>query len=215
LVTHGPLRKVLSGIRPINTETQHYTAIQTQTPINPGNSGGPLLNTNLEVVGINTWATTKIKKEAVDGESLAVAQPAQGLNFAVSAPDLRSFVSDAENGVLANLSLKVPDIQPGCTGQVLFDGRTKADNAAMKTFSLACDGKVDSWEIIPDDKSKPVEYELDPDRTGKASIIIVTDPSTGKWSKSYWDFYRDQSFAVIGWHDNGKVQPTRFEYAKM
>jgi serine protease Do len=28
---------IVSGVRPINTEVEHYTAIQTQTPINPGN----------------------------------------------------------------------------------------------------------------------------------------------------------------------------------
>jgi hypothetical protein len=46
---------IISGVRPINADGQHYTAIQTQTPINPGNSGGPLLNTTMEVLGINTW----------------------------------------------------------------------------------------------------------------------------------------------------------------
>jgi serine protease Do len=31
---------IISGVRKIDTDKEHYTAIQTQTPINPGNSGG-------------------------------------------------------------------------------------------------------------------------------------------------------------------------------
>ncbi len=47
--------------------TPYDDFIQTDTPINPGNSGGPLINTNGEVVGINT----------------AVMQMGQGLGFSL------------------------------------------------------------------------------------------------------------------------------------
>jgi S1-C subfamily serine protease len=207
---------IISGVRTIKTESEHYTAVQTQTPINPGNSGGPLLNSEGEVVGINTWVRdiSNIEKKQVDGEDLAISRPAQGLNFAVSARDLRGFLSDVSNGRVTNLVLRIPTVSPGCSGQTVFNGRTKSNDAALRTFSLKCDGVADAWELFPDDKSKPIEFHVDTDRSGKSSIVVFSNTGTGKWESSLWDFFRDQTYAVIGHHDDGKIQPTRFEYAR-
>ena len=58
----------------------------------------------MEVIGVNTWVRniSTIKKEQVNGEDVTIARPAQGLNFAVSARDLRAFISDIENGKISN-----------------------------------------------------------------------------------------------------------------
>ena len=207
---------IISGVRAINTENQHYTAIQTQTPINPGNSGGPLLNANSEIVGINTWIrdVSRIEKKEVRGEEVSITRPAQGLNFAVSARDIREFLSDVSSGKFANLALQVPTTTPGCPGKLIFNGRIKSNDASLRTFSLRCDDIVDAWQIAPDDKSKPVQLHFDPDRIGKSSIVVFSNVATGKWESSYWDFFRDQTFAVIGHHDDGTLKPTRFEFVR-
>jgi S1-C subfamily serine protease len=113
---------IISAVRPINTDVEHYTAIQTQTPINPGNSGGPLLNTEAEVVGINTWVRdiSNIDKKEIAGADMVITRPAQGLNFAVSAIDLRGFLNDVESGKFSNLALQLPKPAPGCAGAGCF-----------------------------------------------------------------------------------------------
>jgi S1-C subfamily serine protease len=204
---------IISGLRTIDSDGEHYTAIQTQTPINPGNSGGPLLNAAGEVLGINTWAGLQKTTNKVMGEEVTISGPAQGLNFAVSSRDIREFVADVTSGKITTLPLALPTVASGCSGQMLFNGRTKSNDATLKMFSLKCDQIADAWEVFPDDKSKPVQFNFDPDRKGKSAIVVLSDPATGKWGKSFWDFFQDRSFAVIGYHEDGKLKPTRFEFA--
>ena len=67
---HSVSTGVLSGMgRTLRTSTGQTieNVLQTDAPLNPGNSGGPLINTDGEVVGINT----------------AIIGGAQGLSFAI------------------------------------------------------------------------------------------------------------------------------------
>jgi len=53
----------------INIDGVDYIAIQTDATINPGNSGGALINTNSEVIGINT---AKISGNGVEGMGYSI-----------------------------------------------------------------------------------------------------------------------------------------------
>lgn len=204
---------LISAVRPIDNKTQHYTAIQTQTPINPGNSGGPLLNSDIEVVGINTSGAETVDKKQVAGQEIKITNAAPGLNFAVSARDIRAFLDDTTSGKISNLALEMPKPPAGCKPQLVFNGRTKANDAVLRTYSMRCDLKADAWELMPDDKTKAVELHMDPERSGRDTIVVYSDVKTGKWSFSLWDFFRDHTYAVLGRHDDGKITPARFEFA--
>lgn len=65
--------------------------VQTDAALNPGNSGGPLLNSQGELIGVNTSIYTSPSR---DGNI--------GLGFAISADTVKDFVSAVQQGRLKN-----------------------------------------------------------------------------------------------------------------
>jgi S1-C subfamily serine protease len=164
----------------------HATVIQTQTPINPGNSGGPLLEDDGQLVGVNAF----------------VAVGAQGLNFAISARDVRAFLA---------APIAQSAVEDECRSRVLFEGRSKNDDAFIKNISLKCDDRADIVIVVPDDKSKSVMALVDINRRNKVEGIVLDVGRTGKWNTSFWDPKLDDTFPLHGLHPDGKLMPTSME----
>jgi S1-C subfamily serine protease len=87
-VTQGIVSALNRSIQETNGATL-YSLIQTDAAINPGNSGGPLVNSNGEVVGINT----------------AIANPsdAQNVGFAISISSVRDAIDQLRAGGKAEI----------------------------------------------------------------------------------------------------------------
>jgi S1-C subfamily serine protease len=87
-VTAGILSATDRSITEPNGE-QLVNLLQTDTAINPGNSGGPLLNSEGEVVGINT----------------AVAGQAQNIGFAIAITPVMDIIDQLRSGTVPDRAL--------------------------------------------------------------------------------------------------------------
>jgi hypothetical protein len=183
---------VVSQIRPNyewkggEQEISHRaTVIQTQTPINPGNSGGPLLSDDEQLVGVNSFGATGM----------------QGLNFAVSARDVRALLD-------APLSQVKLEPKNNC---VKFEGRDKDNTAFLREISTKCDNWGDVVIVIPDDKRKAIMAYLDTQRKNKVDGIVLDERRSGKWNTSFWDPKLDETFPLHGLHPKGELLPNSME----
>jgi S1-C subfamily serine protease len=163
----------------------HATVIQTQTPINPGNSGGPLLGDDGQLIGVNTFGP----------------EGTQGVNFAISARGVRAFL-------VAPVAQSSED---QCKFRVLFEGRSKENDAFIRNISLKCDDRADISIVVPDDKKKAVMALIDISRRNKVEGIVLDERRSGKWNTSFWDPKLDETFPLRGIHPDGELLPTTRE----
>ena len=167
---------VISALRRSIGVTQYESFIQTDAAINPGNSGGPLVNTDGEVIGINT----------------AIIANAQGLGFAIPI-NLAKWVMDQilEHGRVIRgwLGVIIQNITPGIAEAVgvkkgvivaqVVPG-SPADRAGLKVGDIIVEY---NGEIVKDVrdlqfkvmKTKPgTKVKIKVIRKGEEKILTVT-----------------------------------------
>jgi hypothetical protein len=177
-----------------NTNFLHKaTVIQTQTPINPGNSGGPLVDDDVAVIGVNTFLLPE----------------KQGLNFAISAGEVKRFLSmpgNREGKKRKEESNPSPPPPNPCKGHRQFpsfiDSITKKQ---VVPFDTLCLGRPNVWRV-----GEPPEYLLwDYVGDGKIDIKIVYKfaPDVDLWI-AYGS--RDEVPTMFGYDYGRKGKPERW-----
>ena len=171
---------VISGSnRTVTTENgESVNLIQTDAAINPGNSGGTLVNTNGEVIGINSM------KIGTQAGSTSV----EGIGFAIPINEVKNKIDDLSKPIL-NLGIKVRDIDANTAKQydleegiyvVSVDEFSPAEKGGLKVGDIIvkCDGKsattLDKLKEIKQTKNAGDTLGLEVVRNGKNVKLNVT-----------------------------------------
>ncbi|MFW6006614.1 MAG: S1C family serine protease [Bacillota bacterium] len=169
--------------RPIQVPTQngevrsYENLIQTDAAINPGNSGGPLLDSEGEVIGINT----------------AVSSQGQGIGFAIPVNSVKDIVTQLkETGEVKRpwLGINIGDIDEqvqqyfnleDTKGAIIMDIQkdSPAEEAELKPYDVVKEIDKESVESADDLVDKIKEKEIGKEimlriiRNGESKMVFV------------------------------------------
>ena len=191
-------RGIVSQIRrayqwqPKGDARHEATVIQTQTPLNPGNSGGPLLNDQMEIVGINSFVG--------DGE---------GLNYAVSAEDVKSFLARTDDRMVRTRNAAAGD--ETCEPVMISERPTSDPKGVERLVDTDCDGKGDAILSVPASKRHPTTVWVDDDGDGKLDTMYFDEGHDGSFESALYDTDGDGKPDVRGFFRKGEDEPYRWE----
>ena len=148
------------------------TVIQTQTPINPGNSGGPLLDDQARMVGVNSFTSTGT----------------EGLNFAVSVEDVKSFLARSHDRAAPREAAQT------CDWKAVGEEASDDPKGKVTIIDTDCDGEGDAALLQPQDRRKP-------------NVLMRDEGGHGKYDVFYFDQNRDghPEFALYDTDGDGKI----------
>lgn len=172
------------------------TVIQTDGALNPGNSGGPMMSSDGNLIGVNSF---------IRGQASA------GLNFAVAVSEVRSFISGPAQPAPAPVARAPEPSRPApapasCRTRTLKEW--KEGGVTYTTLDTNCQGKANAMLAVPEDTSKRSVLLLDRNDDGKVDARIYLSRS-GEPEASEWDDDYNGSYDFRGEHNKGEWAPHR------
>ena len=185
-----------------NSGFQHSaTVVQTQTPINPGNSGGPLLNSKLEILGVNSFG----------GAGTLT-------NFAVSAESVQSFLDMPESRYAPRIpgTLAMQEMLNDCKQMsVIGESWVSADRSyKIARVDLTCDGHPNGTIQTAIDGKEPVKLLLDTTGDGLIDVVLIDVNNDSKWNLSFYDVDADGVTDIVGYHGEESIPEQFVTYAR-
>ena len=187
--TYGVISQIRKNWDWTYGDSENFTAdvIQTQTPTNPGNSGGPLFNDVGKLVGINSFGSA-----------------GQGLNFAVTVGEVRSFITNARKGKFEPLDKTV-----------VWESYDSDENGTTDIWlrDIDGDGKYDIAKTDENEDGVIDYYSLDSNKDNKPDIFVYDDDGNGTYEYYLLDEDYDGEIDTIGIDTDGDRKPDQyFEY---
>jgi len=190
--TKGYVSQVRPNYKWSYEKTIHQASIiQTQTPISPGNSGGPLINSEGELLGVNSFKAA--------GENL---------NFAVTSLEVINFLKDIKNIGKKEAKLKKNNKKVDKVVKKIDSDK----DGTPDTFYYDDDGDGILDTVIKDknQNGKPETIGIDTNKDGKPDIVAFDKNEDGIIDVWYVDKDFDGKSDVKGIDTDGDGKPDKF-----
>lgn len=129
--------------------------IQTDASINPGNSGGPLLNSEGEMIGMNTMIISKSGSSSGIGFAIPISRIKQIADIIMKKGEVRRPMFGVHFG------LEVQTYFGISKGALVYDVFEPALSAGLKPTTANTDGSVELGDVITKMNGREINSDLD------------------------------------------------------
>jgi hypothetical protein len=147
-----------------------------------------------KLVGINSFKT--------EGEAL---------NFAVSVEDVQRFLHAQGSRTAVVTAPTKRAAADACEPKAVSESRIKDPLGLSIAMDVDCDGKVDGYLLVPDDRSAPMLLAIDGDGNGTIDVVLVDENRDGEPENSLHDTDGDGEPELVGYFKEGADEPYRYE----